>query len=132
MKTKIMRFVRAIDYERDIADFWEKNKHKVKEYYLKQQKDDDVIISASPAFVLEPICKELGIKHLICSDVNVLTGSFNRENCHGQEKVNRYRAEFGNTPVDEFYSDSYSDTPMAEIAKKAYMVKDENISPWIF
>lgn len=129
-KEKIMKFVLYIDYQKDIKDFWNKNKHKIKKFYIDQQKPDDVIISASPAFVLEPICKELGIGNLICSRVDVKTGKYTGLNCHGEEKVARYREVFGSTAVQEFYSDSKSDTPMALIAEKAYLVKGDKITDW--
>lgn len=132
MKTKIMGFVKHIDYEKDIKDFWYKNECKIKDFYKAQQKEDDVIISASPAFVLEPICKTLGIKNLICSDVDVNTGEFRRENCYNKEKVVRFREIFADAEIDEFYSDSYSDTPLAEISNKAYIVKGEELLPWDF
>ena len=132
MKSNIMRFVKAIDYEKDIADFWNKNQHKIKTFYNAQQKEDDIIISASPAFILEPICKKLGIMHLICSNVDIKTGKYIGENCHGKEKVLRFREAFGDAVIDNFYSDSYNDSPLAEIAQNAFMIKGEEISPWVF
>ncbi len=129
-KERIMQFVNYIEYEKDIADFWRKHKKKIKSFYKKQQRKDDVIISASPTFVLEPICRELGIENLICSRVDVTTGNYTGLNCHGKEKVLRYREIFGEESVDEFYSDSKSDTPMAEIAKKPFMVKGNKIITW--
>ncbi|MBQ2944753.1 MAG: haloacid dehalogenase-like hydrolase [Ruminococcus sp.] len=129
-KEKIFQFVKYIDYEKDIADFWVKNKKKIKRFYLENQKEDDVIISASPLFVLEPICKELGIKHLLCSKVDIKTGKYDGINCHGTEKVRRYREVFGDTSVQEFYSDSRSDTPLAEISEKPFLVKGNKIKPW--
>ncbi len=129
-KERIMQFVKYIEYEKDIKDFWDKNKKKIKSFYIKQQKKDDVIISASPTFVLEPICKELGIENLICSRVDVKTGKYTGLNCHGKEKVIRYREIFGNIAVDEFYSDSKSDTPMAQIAEKPFLVKGNKITYW--
>ena len=35
-----------------VAKFWEKNKSKFMEYYLEQQKDDDVIISAGSLYMI--------------------------------------------------------------------------------
>lgn len=131
-KRRIMRFVKYIDLENDIESFWDKKIKYIKDFYRENQKDDDVIISASPRFILEPVCKRLGINNLICSEVDDATGDFEKENCHGKEKVVRYREIFGNTKVDEFYSDSYSDTPLAEIAQKAYIVKGDKITPWKF
>ena len=99
---------------------------------MEQKKTDDVIISASPEFLLSPVCKKLGLKYLIASRVDKNTGKYNGINCHGKEKVRRFYEEFGETDVEEFYSDSYSDTPMAEIANKAFMVKKDEITPWDF
>ena len=80
--------------------------------------------------MLKPICEKLGIKHLIASRVDPKTGKYSGENCHGKEKVRRFYEIFGKTEVDEFYSDSHSDEPMAKIAKKAFLVKGEAVSPW--
>ncbi|MBQ4105423.1 MAG: HAD-IB family phosphatase [Clostridia bacterium] len=131
-KEKVFSFVKYIDKERDIDDFWKKHKGRIKDFYIRQQQNDDVIISASPVFLLEPVCSALGIKHLIASEVDVETGKFLKENCHGKEKVKRFREVFGDATVDSFYSDSYSDTPMAEIAQQAFIVKNEKITNWEF
>ena len=129
-KEKAFSVLKFADINRDVADFWDKNRHKIKKFYLEQKQKDDVIISASPRFLLTPIMKELGIKHLICSEVNCKTGKFNAPNCYGEEKVNRFRKALGNRKIEEFYSDSYSDTPMAEISEKAFLVKGDSILPW--
>ena len=129
-KEKIFRFVNYIDYEKDIKEFWSINNKKIKDFYIKQQQKDDVIISASPRFVLEPICKELGINNLICSEVDVHSGKYDGENCHGKEKVVRFSALYKNNKVDKFYSDSKSDTPMAMISEEPYLVKGNKIKPW--
>ena len=110
-KEKMYRFLTKCNAEKDVAEFWEKNCGKIKDFYIKKKKSDDVIISASPEFLLAPICKS-GI------------------NCHGKEKVRRFYKEFKNGEVDEFYSDSLSDTPMAEISKKAFLVNGNKITEW--
>lgn len=53
-----------------LKEFWDNNQNKIKSFYLKQKNDDDVIISASPTFLLEPICRKLNIKYLIASKVD--------------------------------------------------------------
>lgn len=131
-KQVMYRFLRYCDIDRDIADFWEINKSKIKKYYMKQKKSDDVIISASPEFLLEPIIKKLDINTLMASRVDKRTGLYDGINCHGKEKVRRFYEVFPDGKIDEFYSDSYSDTPLAEIADKAYIVKGEKLSEWIF
>lgn len=132
-KEVMYRFLCYCDIEKDINDFWKINKHKIKRFYFENKKTDDVIISASPEFLLKPLCNELGINNLIASCVDCKTGKYSGINCHGKEKVRRFYEVFGkNTEVDEFYSDSYSDSPMAEIAKKAYLVKQDKLFKWNF
>ena len=131
-KQVMYRFLRYCDIDRDVEDFWENKRAKIKQYYLNQQKDDDVIISASPEFLLEPICEILGIHYLMASRVDKNSGIYDGINCHGKEKVRRFYEMFPNGKIGEFYSDSYSDTPLAEIAEKAYIVKGEELTDWIF
>ncbi len=131
-KEKMYRFLTYCDLEKDIPDFWERHIGRIKNFYKNQQKPDDVIISASPYFLLEPACKNLGIAHLMASNVDKSTGKYNGINCHGEEKVRRYREKFGNAEINEFYSDSYSDTPLAKISNKAFIVKGEKLSNWNF
>ena len=131
-KEVMYRFLRYCDIEKDVEDFWDKHQHKIKDFYIKQQKADDVIISASPTFLLTPICDKLNINHLIASEVDCKTGKYSGINCHGKEKVRRFYEIFEDGVIDDFYSDSYSDTPLAEIAKKAYIVKKNDISDWKF
>lgn len=132
-KEKMYRFLNYCDLNKDLDDFWSINKHKIKKFYLSNKKSDDVIISASPRFLLEPICNHLGIKTLIASEVDCKNGKYTGVNCHGEEKVRRFYSVFDSeTKVNEFYSDSYSDEPMAKIAKKAFMVKKDKINNWQF
>ena len=53
---------------------------------------------------------------------NLKNGDYIGENCYGEEKVNRFYKEYPNGVIDEFYSDSDSDLPLAKLAKVAYKV----------
>ena len=68
---------------------------------------------------------------MIASLVDKTTGKLISKNCKGKEKVIRYKENF-NEKINEFYSDSYSDTPLAKISNKAYMVKKNKIYDWNF
>lgn len=129
-KEVMYRFLRYCDIEKDVADYWDINVKKIKRCYLKQQRPDDVVISASSYFLLKPVCDRLGIKSLIASNVDPRTGKYIGDNCHGKEKVRRFREKFGEVKIEAFYSDSHSDDPMAEIAEKAYLIKGEEIHNW--
>lgn len=130
-KEKMYRFLSLIDTEKEVELFWKSHYKNIKNWYHIYQLEDDIIISASPVFLLKPICKTLGIKHLIASDVSPENGKYSGINCHGKEKVRLFRQQF-NGEIDEFYSDSYSDTPLAEISKNAFMVKKDKITEWKF
>ena len=130
LKEYFFSFLPAIDAEALAEAFWTQNQHKIFDWYLTQQKEDDIIISASPSFLLTPICKRLSISRLLASDVDPRTGAFAGENCRGQEKVRRLKSEYKVTHIDCFYSDSRSDLPLANIADKAFLVKNGVVNEW--
>ena len=61
-KQVMYRFLQYVDMKKDLPDFWDTHIGNIKDFYKKQQKKDDVIISASPEFLLAPICQRLGIQ----------------------------------------------------------------------
>ena len=130
-KEKLYRFLRHVkNVEQIVEEFWEYHQGSMADFYKKKHRRDDIIISASPEFLLKPICRILEVDHLICSKVHPMTGIYDGLNCHGEEKVRRLREEMPEVAVQEFYSDSLSDTPMAKVAKKAYLVKKGKIMDW--
>ena len=108
-----------------VKEFWLNNKKKIKAWYQEQKQPTDVIISASPDFLLRPICKELNV-FLIATKVDKKTGTFKSKNCYGQEKVARYQKEV-NKKINKFYSDSLSDKPMMNLSEEKYLVKGNKI-----
>ncbi len=123
------KIIKNIDKE--VIDFWKVNKALIKDFYYKNKKDTDIIISASPQFLLEPICEDLGIKYLIASKVDKKTGKYEGQNCYGKEKVIRLKKEMPEALINEFYSDSFSDEPLASIAQKAFLVKGDCFFEWL-
>lgn len=130
-KEKMYEFLLECDTDKDVNEFWIQNKGKIKKWYLNQKKESDIIISASPEFLLKPICDELKV-NLIASIVSPTTGKYTGLNCHNEEKVNRLKKYDGKFQIDKFYSDSYSDTPLALLSKEAFIVNGDNISNWDF
>ena len=120
-------FTMVKDMEEFVEAYTASHMDHVKAWYLAQQKEDDVIISASPEFLIRSFARRLGIAHVMASPVDRSTGKYQGENCHGEEKVRRYREVYGTQPIDQFYSDSRSDTPLARLAKKAYLVSGDQL-----
>jgi phosphoserine phosphatase len=56
----------------------------------------------------------------------MIIGRNNRD----REKPVRFRAQYPDAEITKFYSDSRSDDPMAHIAKQAFMVRGNHITPW--
>ena len=137
LKQNFFRFLNVInnkEIDKLIHNFWlEKiNENKIFKYYIKSRSKDDVIISASPRFLLEPMIKVFKCK-LICSEVDKHTGLYNSLSCWWKEKVKRFKEIYGDIVIDEFYSDSVTDLPPALISKKSYRVlKNGSIIKWNF
>lgn len=129
MKSIFYTYFKSIkDMDQRVLEFWGKHEHNVFEYYFLQKHPTDVIISASPEFMLKPLCDKWGV-HLIASVVNKKTG-ISMENCYGEEKVRRFREIYPDEIVSSFYSDSLSDTPMAKLAEESFLVTPDGIQPW--
>lgn len=130
-KERMYGFFKYIpDIDAAVLDYWDTHEQNILDYYKKQKSEEDIIISASPEFLLEPICGRLGVKRLIASRVDKKTGRYTGENCWGEEKPKRLKDKYGIKRCDEFYSDSLSDTPLAELADKAYIVRRNDRIAW--
>ncbi len=118
------------DMDATVDEFVDSHMDHVKQFYLQQQKEDDVVISASPEFTIKKFCERLGIKNVMASVVDPKTGKYTGINCHGEEKVRRFNALYQGRKIDAFYSDSLTDSPLAALANKAYLVKGDKILNW--
>lgn len=117
------------DIDLTVAEFWRANASKLKPWYLEMKSNTDLIISASPEFLLKPVCDSNGVR-LIASKVDKTTGIFALENCYGEEKARRFNEEFPNTKINKFYSDSLSDLPLATLSSESFIVSGDTITSW--
>ncbi len=87
----------------------------------QQAGDKVVLVSATPALILQPWCDRNGID-LLATELQIrngrLTGSINGRNCRGQEKVRRIlgRYALGEYSAVYAYGDSAGDLPMLDLA----------------
>lgn len=75
-KERMLSFLARVDVERELARFWQKNLSRVKPFYREKHCADDVVISASPEFLIRPACEALGIRHVLGSPVDMHTAVF--------------------------------------------------------
>ena len=118
-----------IDMNAAVCEFWDKHIKKVKPFYRKQQRDDDVIITASPSFMMEDIAQRIGINHLICTDFDLRTGEI-RAACFRERKVGMFFDRFPDAVIDNFYTDSMNDKFLFPYSKKVFIVKKDEILPY--
>ena len=111
-----------------VNKFWAHHANGIKDWYANQKADDDVIISASLSFILKPIMDALNIKHWAATNFDTKSGKIIGENCYGEEKVIEFSKMFELDKMDSFYSDSLSDLPIMEKAKKAYLVDGNTVT----
>ena len=118
------------DFDVQIERYWDKNEKKIAPWYLKQKRPDDLIISASPDCIIGSIAKRLGV-NFMATEFNRKYGVFLNNLMYAQEKA-QYIIDHGFPLIDNFYSDSLSDTPIALCAEKAYLVsnKARTVTDW--
>ena len=82
-------------------------------------------------FLVEQFSENMLHFTVIASNVDKRTGRFNGLNCHGEEKVRRFEQKYPGCRIVSFYTDSYSDYPMAQRAEQAYLVCQDKLYKWI-
>ena len=128
LKEYVFSFLKNFkNIDKVVKEFWETHESKIKNFYLEKKHDQDIIISASPEFLLKPICEKLKVKDLIASDVDNTTGKFKKPNNRGEAKVKEFYKKYPNAEILEMYSDSLHDKPLLDLAKKSYFVKKNKL-----
>ena len=124
LQRKLFSFLTLVDdFDVQIERFWDKNEKKIAPWYLKQKRPDDLIISASPDCIIGPIAERLGVNYM-ATEYDREFGVFTNNLMYAKEKA-KYIFDHGFPMIENFYSDSLADTPLALCAEKAYLVKDK-------
>ena len=89
-----------------------------------------MIISASPSCIIGPIARRLGVR-FIATEYDREFGVFTDNLMFAKGKA-QYMIDHGFPVIDNFYSDSLADTPIALCAEKAHMVmnKAQTVVDW--
>ena len=129
MKNRLFAFVKHFsDIDEFVDEFWKKHHHKIKDFWTeKKTHKNDIIISASGRFWLEPIAKEYKVKDLFATDIDPKTGVVSGNNCHGKEKVKIFRDKYPKAEIMKMYTDSKNDFPLIEAANEGILVKKNKL-----
>ena len=124
LQRKFFSYLTLIDdFDEQIERYWNKNEKRIVPWYLAQKKPDDLIISASPSCIIEPIAKRLGV-NFMATEYDREYGVYLNNMMYAKEKA-KYIFDHGFPVIDNFYSDSLADTPLALCAEKAYLVTNK-------
>ncbi len=119
--------IRGLDnYEQDLIDFWDKRMHKVKPFYLAQQQEDDLIVSASPEALLSELFQRLNIKNYIGTKLDFTIGKITFA-CFRENKALAFKQRYPGKQIHNFYTDSLNDTSLMELAENVFLVKGNRI-----
>ena len=131
MQRKFFSYLTMIDdFDKQIERYWDKNEKRISAWYLAQKSPDDLIISASPDCIIGPIAKRLGVNYM-ATEYDREFGVYLNNMMYAKEKA-KYIIDHGFPVIDNFYSDSLADTPLALCAEKAHLVtkKASTVVDW--
>ena len=114
------------NYNELIKEFWIINHKKLKKQFIEMLKEDDLIITGCPNFLIDYIKDELKVKNIISTDFDLKTKKV-KFVCFGKNKVIAYNKEYKNKKINKFYTDSLSDIPFMKLAKEVYLVNKTDI-----
>lgn len=127
-----LRFINVNDNL--IKDFADKHEKHMCDWYLRQKQPTDVIVSASPEFLIKEFCARLGVAY-VASQVDIETGRYYKPSCRGKEKVKQFREQYPNAQVFASYGNAESDQYIMDEGQHAYLIKnfsrsDADIQQW--
>ena len=131
LQRKMFSYLTMVDdFDVQIEKYWDKYEKKISDWYLAQKRPDDLIISASPSCIIGPIAKRLGVNYM-ATEYDREFGVFTNNLMYAKEKA-KYITDHGFPVIDNFYSDSLADTPIALCAEKAHLVtnKATTVTDW--
>lgn len=122
-KEKFFYFIKKINnIDEFINEFWKIENHNMVKSVVEQIRSGDVVISASPSFLVEPAIKMINDKVVVfATNMNKSTSLIDGENIKGKEKV-KLLNENGYVKFDAVYTDSLSDFPILDMADNKYIV----------
>ena len=131
LQRKMFSYLTMIDdFDIQIERYWDKYENRISAWYLAQKRSDDLIISASPDCIIGPIARRLGV-NFIATEYDREYGVFLNNLMYAKEKA-KYIFDHGFPIIENFYSDSLADTPLALCAEKAHLVinKATTVTDW--
>lgn len=110
-----------------VSEFWDKNHKRLKPSFLNMLKEDDLIITGCPRFLIEYVKDDIKAKNIICTEFNFETNKIEFL-CLGKNKVEAYNKKYKGNKIEKFYTDSLVDIPFMKCSEEVYLVKKNKIT----
>ena len=108
--------------EDSVEEFWDCHIDKLYPNMLKKVKEEDVIITTCPSFLMNGIRDVLHTDHILSTELDLKSGCIEYLNFR-ENKVKKWKKNYHNEKIEALYTDSYNDQPLMDIAKSVYIVK---------
>ncbi len=110
------------DYELEklLQTFWRKHEKNLNWPLIDTMKEKDVILSAGPDFLLKS--SPLKDKNIFCSEIDLKNKKI-LFFCYGENKRIKFKEKYKEERIEKFYTDSYSDLPLMNLAQEVYLVE---------
>ena len=108
--------------KKSVQDFWQKNRKKLDQNIIKKIKNNDVILTCSPSFLIKEIENDLNTKNIVATEIDIDEGKIHFLN-FGKNKVKIFQEKFPKKKIQTVYTDSYNDKALMDVAKNVYLVK---------
>ena len=109
-----------------VSQFWATHAHKLNRDIVSLIDPGDVIITASPSFLINGVSEMLNTKHILGTEIDLKEKKLVWYN-FGDNKVDRYRSIYGYRRIDAFYTDSFYDEYLMGISREVYIVRHGNV-----
>ena len=117
------------DVDAQVGRFWQDHEKNIKTWFPDYRRNDDVLISVSPAFLLEPIAKKLNFT-LIATSMDKKSGKIHGKACWGKEKLRRFEETYSGADIGAVFSSTTKDRPLVHSAQRAYWVHENRAYGW--
>ena len=105
-----------------VGKFWSTHAHKLNKDVVSLIGPDDVIITASPTFLISGISNLINTENILGTEIDLKQKRLVWYN-FGENKVERYRSEYGYREIDAFYTDSFYDVDLMRISREVFLVR---------
>lgn len=124
-KGKCFAFLRFVDADKAAEKFWKKHEKEIYPFFKKENRAYPTLVcSASPEFLIRPICEKYGVEKIIATRMDKKTGEILGRNCKDDEKVNRIKAEYPDAVFRKVFSDNLaSDIHIFRLGKQCFAAK---------